>query len=473
MATQEVTLINRLLEAPSPRQVQSWRTQDDYYVEACRISKSDIPDLIEVACKWSDFDWPGDSLGPEGDPDRAELLPVTAWRSLAELGADAAVEPLIDMLRELDGELDDWSCEELPAVFGKIGEAAIEPLTRLAKDTSEREYVRTIAVRGLKSVVDFHEHTRGQVVPTLIEMLANGAVEHRHSNSSLLVALVDLNAVEAAETIERAFANDCIDLAMMGDWEKVRAELGVEGLGLKMPSNPHNSLGVMRSVLGVGIYSEDIIFSLGDIDHDAANAYYDRACEAFSNSPEGKQVIERDGDIGWCHSLLEYGVDYAGQTVDRMSVASIEDYLFDYVPRKVSTVPSRAGSIVYELQMFWKFLDRKYELAEAKAIVDWLESPGLADQLEAELDDSSNYGMAKSMFMAGQSAGFDMTTQEGLDQFRMAFNRSITPEPEPLELPDYAPAVAPIERTQQRVGRNDPCPCGSGRKYKKCCGSAG
>jgi uncharacterized protein len=25
-------------------------------------------------------------------------------------------------------------------------------------------------------------------------------------------------------------------------------------------------------------------------------------------------------------------------------------------------------------------------------------------------------------------------------------------------------------RTVQGVGRNDPCPCGSGRKYKKCCG---
>jgi len=23
-----------------------------------------------------------------------------------------------------------------------------------------------------------------------------------------------------------------------------------------------------------------------------------------------------------------------------------------------------------------------------------------------------------------------------------------------------------------KVGRNDPCPCGSGKKYKKCCGRA-
>ena len=29
--------------------------------------------------------------------------------------------------------------------------------------------------------------------------------------------------------------------------------------------------------------------------------------------------------------------------------------------------------------------------------------------------------------------------------------------------------AAPIRR-EQTVGRNDPCPCGSGRKFKKCCG---
>ncbi len=27
----------------------------------------------------------------------------------------------------------------------------------------------------------------------------------------------------------------------------------------------------------------------------------------------------------------------------------------------------------------------------------------------------------------------------------------------------------PMRRETPRVGRNDPCPCGSGRKYKKCC----
>jgi uncharacterized protein YecA (UPF0149 family) len=29
--------------------------------------------------------------------------------------------------------------------------------------------------------------------------------------------------------------------------------------------------------------------------------------------------------------------------------------------------------------------------------------------------------------------------------------------------------MAPSVRGHRKVGRNDPCPCGSGKKYKKCC----
>jgi uncharacterized protein len=35
---------------------------------------------------------------------------------------------------------------------------------------------------------------------------------------------------------------------------------------------------------------------------------------------------------------------------------------------------------------------------------------------------------------------------------------------------DHAPTHAPIRRAP-RPGRNEPCPCGSGRKFKKCCGA--
>ena len=37
----------------------------------------------------------------------------------------------------------------------------------------------------------------------------------------------------------------------------------------------------------------------------------------------------------------------------------------------------------------------------------------------------------------------------------------------------HGTAGAPVKQAKKdggKVGRNDPCPCGSGKKYKKCCG---
>jgi hypothetical protein len=46
--------------------------------------------------------------------------------------------------------------------------------------------------------------------------------------------------------------------------------------------------------------------------------------------------------------------------------------------------------------------------------------------------------------------------------------------PDPRLSPDYPPTPGAVRSTlpvtqSVRVGRNDPCPCGSGRKFKKCC----
>lgn len=57
------------------------------------------------------------------------------------------------------------------------------------------------------------------------------------------------------------------------------------------------------------------------------------------------------------------------------------------------------------------------------------------------------------------------TPREGLDGRR------------PAELLDggglLPERVVTFRRQQPKVGRNDPCPCGSGRKHKRCCGRGG
>ena len=54
----------------------------------------------------------------------------------------------------------------------------------------------------------------------------------------------------------------------------------------------------------------------------------------------------------------------------------------------------------------------------------------------------------------------------GIDS-RRAVAQEQAGEAAPEEAP---PAAVPIRHAGPKIGRNDPCPCGSGKKYKKCCG---
>jgi len=40
-----------------------------------------------------------------------------------------------------------------------------------------------------------------------------------------------------------------------------------------------------------------------------------------------------------------------------------------------------------------------------------------------------------------------------------------------LSRSDDSQTRVPLKRTEEKIGRNDSCPCGSGKKYKKCCGA--
>ena len=44
--------------------------------------------------------------------------------------------------------------------------------------------------------------------------------------------------------------------------------------------------------------------------------------------------------------------------------------------------------------------------------------------------------------------------------------------PKQISMPLPSGSSTKPARTPTKVGRNDPCPCGSGKKYKKCCGKA-
>jgi len=66
-------------------------------------------------------------------------------------------------------------------------------------------------------------------------------------------------------------------------------------------------------------------------------------------------------------------------------------------------------------------------------------------------------------------------SQEGFMALRdrvLAERGALTPSPSPMRWRGEKECVAP-KAPAQPVGRNDQCPCGSGRKYKHCCGRKG
>ena len=78
---------------------------------------------------------------------------------------------------------------------------------------------------------------------------------------------------------------------------------------------------------------------------------------------------------------------------------------------------------------------------------------------------------------AGYDMFEDMTTAISEDTVRALMHIRIEERVEREEVvkvtgtnKDESVSKAPVKRAEKKIGSNDPCPCGSGRKYKHCCG---
>jgi len=198
----------------------------------------------------------------------------------------------------------------------------------------------------------------------------------------------------------------------------------------------------------------------GEIDEERIEQYIEGLMEEFAASAEAQPVFDEYGDRGYPALMMEYAINYLGVTPHEMSLGNFNEVVFELFPRKVSTEPESAAPIVAELRAFWRFLHRQYGLANAAMIAASL-TDSAAKRLERELANPANYGMAKSFFMRGMQAGFDMTTQEGIDAFTTAYNKDLAeggaPEIEyspPPEVYDDSPSpLSPKQRAEKRKKR--------------------
>ena len=124
---------------------------------------------------------------------------------------------------------------------------------------------------------------------------------------------------------------------------------------------------------------------------------------------------------------------YERGLIDESIIGGLEDYLAEFKP---DADPPRIAS-------------REYDVLET---YEWLHQ------------------------QAAQEAEWKARAEEEAERRARAAERVRTSQPtpppsEPQSIVYTQPTtIEPFVRTQPKVGRNDPCPCGSGRKYKHCCG---
>lgn len=85
-----------------------------------------------------------------------------------------------------------------------------------------------------------------------------------------------------------------------------------------------------------------------------------------------------------------------------------------------------------------------------------------ADRWRAEWDERQRMQAERKAELDELGRRYQAVKAAGIDPFARLSSK-IEPKTEPGE-------SATVRREMRRVGRNEPCPCGSGKKYKKCCG---
>ncbi len=130
---------------------------------------------------------------------------------------------------------------------------------------------------------------------------------------------------------------------------------------------------------------------------------------------------------------------------------------------KIMPAKVMAGDIYFQavepvMTAFLIFCGEKGYVPEGQTMAFRLRD--ITEDIMKEAGNSENWGEGKVLLKEAEKQGYDLSKKEDID----AFMRQQTGK-------KGSPNLHPVENIDKKTGRNDPCPCGSGKKFKKCCGA--
>lgn len=455
-------MLDQLRKLPSPQTTPEW---PDYSgIDGSEKTLSDLTTLVRLDSERK--------IDGEGN----FWLPVHAWRILSQRRAAQALPHLIETLISAHEE-DDWTRDELPRAIAKYGADGIPQLkSALFENIIFREdvwnYVGIVAT--LEEIGKNFPEERTAICRILRDRLKDSELNSPTLNAFLVSSLVDLKDVESVPEIEAAYSKDMVD-EEIHDWAYVREKLGPlvplpESVSkreysptdfsyssderfqkcLKSVGSAFNTdelrCFLLGSVLAIDLVPPSQLISEVLIDFDGDEIEFETQGQAtyFTRELLGLwNEISKYQDKLYKLPSLECDHIHHGSECDEKAEWSVYSFRqrmhLEHFLGGLETGATKAESFEDQnAAKFITFLKTKLEALDALEKKRDEDRTAPTKSLIAEIRDywDSNY----------------LTFAEACKKERLRV----------MEKREFVKA-------HRNIGRNDPCPCGSGTKFKKCC----
>lgn len=427
-----------------------WKEWADY--SHLNFNETHVPELLKMA-----QDWP---LLNHDDEDIA-WSPIHAWRALAILQTGQAIEPLINLFYKEDDNF--IVAEYLPSVMGRFGISASGRLWEIAQNTNEVEDARDLAIESLRWNACWHTADWDETVSQFKRMLNDQKDDAEYLNTAIMGALVELKAEDSIEAIRDAFARGRIDREIYGDIEDVEIELGLRKERSSIPDwrfDRHQEK-LLTEVLaennGMGFREvQGFIFAMVGSPQPVPPNRWVKGI--FGNNFKFANE-QQDKDI---HRILFNMVDMTVRQIE-MGLDIIPVECRAKTPEDKEFGELRLWSRGYGegnaiLVNFWEEIFSHQAMKEAEEswtactilLSVWAQPETLLDRSRQEGGPDVNKMLSAVPSVARELAGLLVDIDKRW--------KAVSEKPET------------VVNEGGKTGRNDPCPCGSSKKYKKCCG---
>ena len=416
------------------------------------FTDEDVPDLLSLVAAYA--------MGEEASGRGGGGVSVHAWRVLGQLGSSEAIAPLVELFGLLCD--DDLALMEIPVVMGMLGEPAIGPLEACFRDTGLGEYARCMASEGLKEIALLYPDQREAVVTVLTDYLRDPDAAALVVNASGVAILMDLKATESMDVVRSLYERGLAEIGFCGDIEDVEIGFGLR----KNRSTPRPGYWETKQVSDYGSDADD--------DGDVIEYFLGR----YGHGDSVRDISELDGfltAIGCAPELIkpsrwlpaiwggEKGAPAWQSVEEAQTFTTAVTVAYNEAITDLSQSPYKA-----------MFNQRVVEGVTHPVVDEWckgfLRGYALWQPLTA-LDLMAMDEQLQPMRLFATEEGDEH--RDGLSEADITqWKQRIEPTVGRIYkmFSEQRQSVSqPVQRVAPKVGRNDPCPCGSGKKYKKCC----